>query len=280
MKNYPAVMIILACSFLSASAQTDIRKVDFKNFTYEAGCAGEDTTKITVKNGEFSEEEKIDAEITARFYFKIFDDIAYGDMNGDGKDEAVILSLCNTGGSGNFTEGFIYTLKNGKPAMMTGIGGGDRAYGGLKAAKIKKRTLILESYAPSDEGGACCPEFIETSKYNLKGNTLKAIGTPTRREIYPASRIAFAKGASSTVVKVILPAGESKRFVIGARAGQQLSVSSNAKNVSIALIKGEANSAEVIGAVSAKLLKNGDYTFQVDNGDDIKREISLTVKID
>ena len=50
-----AILTLTIFSF----AQSDIRKVDFNNFTFEPSCAGEETKKVTVKNGEFSEEKKV-----------------------------------------------------------------------------------------------------------------------------------------------------------------------------------------------------------------------------
>ena len=73
---------ILCLSFISiftvsSFAQSDIRKVNFKNFTYQAYCAGEETEKITVKNGEFSSEKKVE-DFIDRFYFNIYS-VKYGD---------------------------------------------------------------------------------------------------------------------------------------------------------------------------------------------------------
>ena len=50
------VVISLGLLFLlafTATAQSDIHGVDFKNFTYHPHCAGEDTEAVLVKNGEF-----------------------------------------------------------------------------------------------------------------------------------------------------------------------------------------------------------------------------------
>ena len=145
--------------------QDDIRRVDFKNFAYEPFCAGEEKQKVTVKDGEFSEEKQMDGYVD-RFYFKVFD-VAYGDLNGDGKDEAVILTVCNTGGTGNFSEGFVYSIKARKPSMIARIPGGDRAYGGLRAASVVAGMLVVESNDVGEQGGACCPEFVITTKYKL-----------------------------------------------------------------------------------------------------------------
>src|SRR5687767_7431093 len=82
-----------------AIAQGGIRAVDFKNFTYQPNCAGEETQTITVKNGEYSFEKQMQ-DYVDRLHFNIFS-ITYGDIDGDGSEEAIILSSCNTGGTGN-----------------------------------------------------------------------------------------------------------------------------------------------------------------------------------
>ena len=130
-------LILLSFLLFAASAfgQTDIHSVDFKNFTYPALCIGEKASRITVKNGEFSEEKQEDGYVD-RFYFNVMD-VAYGDLNADRRDEAIILAVCNTGGTGNFSEGFIYSMKAGKAALVARIPGGDRAYGGLRSARVE-----------------------------------------------------------------------------------------------------------------------------------------------
>ena len=103
-------------TFAPARAQADIRGVDFKNFLYQPSCTdmedGKKPENIKVKNGEFERSKEMEG-YTDRFYFEVRG-IEYGDLTGDGKDEALILTNCNTGGTGQFTEGLIYTMKAGK----------------------------------------------------------------------------------------------------------------------------------------------------------------------
>lgn len=262
----------------------EIRKVDFKNFTYQPYCAGPDdeTVKVTVKNSEFSEEKKV-ADFTERFYFEIFS-VGYGDVNGDGNEDAVILSVCNTGGSGNFTEGFIFEIKNGKPVLLTRIPGGDRAYGGLREAKVENGLLVVESNDVGEQGGACCPEYIVTTKYKVKGNKLEQSGVESKREIYPAKRVEFAKGTSKTTLTVNLSeADDIKRFVVGARAGQTLTVtaipSDKSKNIEVTLFKGEAEPSETNNKLIARLKENGDYIVQISGFTEKETSVSVTIEI-
>lgn len=258
-------------------AQADIRKVNFKNFTYHPYCADEEPEKITVKNGEFSKETKYD-EFTEHFYFNIFS-INYGDLNGDGKDEAVILSVCNTGGTGRFSEGYVYTIKAGKPSLLARIPGGDRAFGGLRKAKVENGLLVVDQNDADRNQANCCSEYAETIKYRLNGSKLNIIGKPVSRELYLSQRINFPKGTTKTTI--IVDVNDIKRFKIGARAGQTLTVSfmaDNSPNVSLSL-EGDADLRESENPLIAKLNKTGDYIIQVQNTYKFSSEVTLTIEI-
>lgn len=276
MKKILLASLFLMSLNLIAFAQKDIKDVDFSNFTYEPYCAGEDKQKITVKDAEFSEMKEVDG-FPDRLYFKAFN-VTYGDLTGDNKDEAIILTVCNTGGTGNFTEGFIYGIKAGKTALIARIPGGDRAYGGLREAYAEKGVLVVESNDVGEAGGACCPEFVVTSYYKLNGSELSETRKSDRRELYPKERVTFPKGASGTTMKVSVPAQEIKRFVVGAKAGQTLTVSINKKGGSLRLLE-DAEVKDEVTKLTAKLLKNGDYTIELQSFEEVDSDFTLTIKI-
>lgn len=266
-----------ACAGLT-NAQSDIRKVDFKNFTFEPFCVGEQPEKITVKDGEFFKETEEDG-FTDRFFFSAAVD-GYGDVDGDGKDEAVISSICNTGGTGNFSEGFIYTMKSGKPVLMARIEGGDRAYGGIIGISVEKGIVIVDRNDAGETGAACCAEFAVKTKYKWNGKKLVESGKAERRELYPATRVTFQKGRSSGTVKAKIAAGEFKRFVVSANKGQTMTV--NVKpdaNAAVNLRFGDAETTEDFGFLNAELNEKGDYTFEVLNNGETEKEFTIEVII-
>src|SRR5687768_15295423 len=101
----------------SAQASADIRRVDFRNFAYKAGIGGE---AASVVDGTFHRDDEDD-----RLYFEVVD-VDYGDLTGDGREEAVVTTLENTGGTGQFTDGLIFTMRDGKPNLLGAVGVGDR----------------------------------------------------------------------------------------------------------------------------------------------------------
>lgn len=275
MKHAFSVVVLLFAA-ASAFTQSDIRKVDFQNFTYEPSCAGEETTKVTVASGEFSEEKKVD-EYTERFFFKVFN-IIHGDLNGDKAEEAVILSVCNTGGTGNFTEGFIFSIKRGKPALVARIPGGDRADGGLRKAWIENGLLVIESNDSEQARGACCPGGTITQKVRLSGGKLLNVGQPLVRDLFPRQRVTFAKGASGATMKLTVSANEGKRLIVGARAGQTLSVSIDTDKASVDLDE-DADVTNNTNGFSAVLSKSGDYAIRVTNHEDAAVVVTVNIKI-
>jgi len=259
-----------------ATFNQDIREVDFKNFTYEPDCAYDENKKITVKNAEYSYEKPADG-YTDRFYFKVFE-ISYGDLNADNSEEAIVLTVCNTGGTGNFTEGFIYSLKDGKPALYTKIPGGDRAEGGLRTSRVENGQLIVESNDPGETGGACCPEFILTTHYDVSGGKLKQVGKVDRRGVFPTERVSFAKGTTGKTINLKIAVDEGRRYIVGAGANQTLDVSVDTDKASVRLLE-NIETTENTNGFSAVLPKNGDYTIEVSNVDEKPINVVLNIRI-
>jgi len=214
-----------------AFGQANIRSIDFKNFTYRPYCSGENTLSVRVKDGEYLQETPQDGYID-RFYFRVMD-IAFGDLDSDGKEEAAIITVCNTGGTGRFTEGFIYRMNGGKPVLAARLPGGDRADGGLRSVKIENSLLVVEQYERGKTAGACCPEFIVTQKFKLIGKRLIQVGKVVRREAAPKQRVTFERGSNAKTVRVRVPAGEIIRLVLRASRGQSLSVTTDTDRASV-----------------------------------------------
>ncbi len=275
-KIFCLLSLSLALAGATANAQNGIRKVDFKNFTYQV-ANGEEKETVKVTDGEYSRTSADDP-----FYFTVTD-ISYGDLDGDGQEEAIVRTRLNTGGTGNFTNGQIFTLKNGKPVILTEFEGGDRAYGGLAGANIANGALTVERYAPGEGGANCCPEYVETTRYKWDGAALRQLSDSTTRELYPATRISFQKGKTLSIFIVKLAKYERKRFVVGARAGQTLLVSTSAEPanaISYSLFKGDGVVTDGSNGIIVKLKANGDYVFDLNNSTENNLSVSATVAIE
>jgi hypothetical protein len=279
MLSLAGAAVALACCWAFGFAQSpsgseDIHRVDFRNFTYRPSCtnlSGEGKAEaIKVTKGTYN---RPDPDNTIRFDIMT---VVYGDLTGAGSDEAVVLTVCNTGGTGNFTEGFIYAMQSGKPRLITNVPGGDRADGGISGAKIENGLLKLDTYAAGPAGGACCPEFIDTTTYRLNKDKLAPVGGPVRRKYQsPASdaasqspdrRIHFERGRTKAIVKGTT--SSSTEYVLGARAGQMtaVSVTSAGNNANFMMTREDGEplgSATPVTHWSGRLPSTGDYQIIV-----------------
>lgn len=107
------------------------------------------------------------------------------------------------------------------------------------------------------------------SNSNSNSNTKPAASSP--------KRIAFNKGANWGAVNVTLAPNEAQKFVVGAKKDQTMEVEVSAKETSVNLLKGKAETTEDFGFLYAELQANGDYVFEVKNPS--KKEIKTSVKV-
>jgi len=113
--------------------------------------------------------------------------IFYGDLTGDERDEAVVLTYC--GGMHPEEQAFIYTLQNGRAVLLTKLEEGNRAFGGIvfgylcqgctDGIKIQNNLLTVERMLGD---GACCPKYIEKKEYRWNGRQLTQVGKAQRKK--------------------------------------------------------------------------------------------------
>jgi hypothetical protein len=182
-KRYLIVLIVccfvIGWNILSASqalsqkldGKDDIHSVDFRNFTYTVSdfCGKEFGKKqIRVRNGVYG---------TFSDWGLAVGNVVYGDLTGDGKDEAVVMTSC--GGMHPEDEPYVFAMRNGSVLLLTRLESGNRAFGGYRNIDIKPGHLITERM-----GGraACCPDFIEKKTYKWNGKSFVEVGKAQRRK--------------------------------------------------------------------------------------------------
>jgi hypothetical protein len=220
----PRPSILPVLFLLATPVWADLHQVDFRRFTYFPSCAdfeSQEEAKIPVQvsGGKFEGKAGTDLEGT-RFEVR---EVLYGDLDGDGHDEALVRTLCNTGGTGEFDEGFVYGMKDGKPVLLGRIPGGDRASGGVRCARFEDGALKIERLG-NDSGAANGVDFVDTETWDVQGSGLAQVGQPVPRRfdaIGNAKPLRFAKGATSAVMKGT--ANGIVEYGFRAREGQTLS---------------------------------------------------------
>lgn len=180
----------------NAQVAKGVRDVDFLNFTYPRSLSEGGKEGITVKRGKY-DNGKSDGDWEG---FSV-GPILYGDLTGDGQEEAIIFATSEWVGANpanSIAYGFyIYTLKDGKPAVLmmpdaldywkdysVFENANDECDGwiwGVKATNITQGILFLQL---SVGGRHCVDEgYKVTMKYRWDGSRLILTENPIKRRV-------------------------------------------------------------------------------------------------
>jgi hypothetical protein len=105
-------VILVASNAFAQRSESPIRKIDFANFRF-VGSIGHFRAEayprksFTLRDGKFCDWRD---GMTLR-------KLLYGDVTGDGAEEAIITFAVDTDGSAGVDQVYIYTMKNGHPTL-------------------------------------------------------------------------------------------------------------------------------------------------------------------
>jgi hypothetical protein len=111
----------------------------------------------------------------------------YGDVTGDGIEEAMMVLGIETRGSGIPEIVYIFTVANGHPKLLWSFETGDRADGGFRNVYADNCELVVELYGRDriigtnlyrGEEGLCCPSSFTRAHYEWRGNQFGLKGQP------------------------------------------------------------------------------------------------------
>ena len=156
----------------------DIRSFDFRNFVYsDLGH-----TRIRVRDGHWEPRRRIDGECVSLDVV----DVIYGDLTGDGRDEAFVwLDECG-GGTGRWSFGYVYTPTPGAPRRVGVLSGRDRADGGIGRVRVEGGRLLVDSFG-HDTGGSTDVEWVETEAWVIRNDALRFDAATNRRAYFGTS---------------------------------------------------------------------------------------------
>ncbi len=175
-----------------------------KNAEYPSSYPAGKKAKLT--NGVY--EEKI-PNSTAKISIKMFDLFATGDLNGDGAQDAAVILVSTTGGSGNFYDLYavLNQIGNAKPIAWTLLG--DRVK--INTIAVQGSEIVVDLLTQGPKDAMANPTLAVTRKYKLQGDQLVSttpvtptpLVTPTRTRAPATPKPA----ATKTPPKPPLPKG-------------------------------------------------------------------------
>lgn len=152
-------LLFAPCVALAAHA-TPVRQVDWKNHTFGEGQA------MKLVNGEWERQDPEGWTESLSLAQTLF-----GDLDGDGREEAVVHTVYSGGGTGRFDEVAIYQETAQEPKKIGQLPGGDRGDGGVADLKLEGGKVVLTRNGSIMGDGACCPslELIEVWRWTPAG---------------------------------------------------------------------------------------------------------------
>jgi hypothetical protein len=172
-------------SAINYAPVSSVRRIDFRNMDYpETICANMPTESFRLRRGLFG---------TTDFGMKLRS-ISFGDVSGDGNDEAIVAFDQLSDGSGSWNSVYVFALEQKQPKVIYVFETGDRAQGGLRTAFAEGGEFVLELWGPgntlertfgSDGTGLCCPWTFTRTRYQWLKQIFQQVGSP---EILPNPR--------------------------------------------------------------------------------------------
>jgi len=177
---------------LQIGPKKSIRSVDFRNFSYpktkELYSPHSRKRSFRLKGGLLPETRDKRGLVVGMGVG--LSKVSYGDVTGDGQEEAIVVLSLLTGGSGMPGCVYVYSWDQRRPKLLWAFDTGDRAYGGLRRVKAENGRLLVELYGAGKilgkdldaedktNRGACCPTFFTRAHYKWIGNGFRLASKP------------------------------------------------------------------------------------------------------
>jgi hypothetical protein len=184
------------------AAQTSIRQVDFKNFSYPLSGAllGHDRLQwldlptaahtgrrpIHLVNGKHltkSSSFVMGGVEYAQWEGFTLQSVEFADVTDDGQQEAIVVLHYRTGGTQQTDYVYIYSFAEGNPKLLAYFHAGDRAYSGLNKVSGVDGKLVVELLDPQKRSGDCCSSGIVRTRYKWHDGRFEAFGKRERETL-------------------------------------------------------------------------------------------------
>ncbi|MFB3817645.1 MAG: hypothetical protein ACE147_08280 [Candidatus Methylomirabilales bacterium] len=158
-----AGLVLLCAVFPLAAALAGSKDLGalslLKNAEYRLALGGQ---QVRLRNGVFQKGRSPDEYVRV-----VFDRAALGDLNGDGIDDAAVILVHTSMGSGAFHELVLMTRERPRFVQRRSILLGDRVHIRTLRVRAGMVEVVLKTHKETD--AACCPTQPATRRYGLRG---------------------------------------------------------------------------------------------------------------
>ncbi len=132
-----------------------------RNIEYKSEFAKNGKAKLT--DGVYR--ERLVSDSAAELVVMLSQEVAYGDLDGDGTEDAAGVLITNSGGSGTFRHLAAVLNDNGWARNAATLFLGDRVK--VKSLAIRSGEIVVEMITHGPDDPMCCPTVDVTQKYAL-----------------------------------------------------------------------------------------------------------------
>ena len=124
--------------------------------------------KIKLSDGIYR--EKIAPDSATELVIKLSDRIGFGELNGDGAEDAAVILVSNPGGSGTFYDLAAVINSGGKANHAASVFLGDRVK--VEEVDISSGKIVVKMVIHKRNDPMCCPTLKVKQEYALQGDEL------------------------------------------------------------------------------------------------------------
>jgi outer membrane biosynthesis protein TonB len=196
-----------------AGAAVPVTADDVANAT----ITGVYTEPVTLVDGVYEGEPVVEGSATVPTLAVIPDSTAFGDLNGDGVDDAAVLLVENSGGSGSFVYLAALTGAEGAVTNVATTLLGDRVQPQSISIADGQIVVVANTFAESDP--MCCPSLQSTLTFALEGNELALVDQVDTQATEAAAEATPAPAEEATEEATPEPTEEAAEEVTPPAAG-------------------------------------------------------------
>jgi hypothetical protein len=175
-----------ATGSMAAAAPTDIRAVDFGEVAPPGSACAEGLRFTPPAAIPVAQGRSPVLDIGRFTRLEVDPSVAYGDLDGDGRDEAVVHVVCTYGANGAEDTVHVWTQTRGRTVHVASLTEPPRSVTGPLPPAVDdvavdggQIEVTWTHYAAGDPN--CCPSRLTTVTYDLDGDGLDRVGRPVTR---------------------------------------------------------------------------------------------------
>ena len=189
---------IVSTVAFSQSPSTEIRSVDFKNFSYPwvepSGWPNHLQWMslrlkqyVRLADGRSVDHGGDDKDVP--FAGLTLEGVQYATLSDERSEDAIVVLRYDTGGTQYHYWVYIYAGSNEPPPALLGFfHAGDRAANGLYKVFARNRILHVQLFDPKHQEGDCCSSGYLDYQFRWNGRAFGAVGSPIPGRVDSTSR--------------------------------------------------------------------------------------------